>query len=182
MATKPPTPFSPEAVLAALGPLLAVHLGPDGLPSVAVAAGRIAATPARVWAVISDVDHYAGRVPMIHRVRKDGDRVTVGLRFKVAFFSMGFEFVAEERHEDERMLDLRGVSGEPRGLRLGFDLAPHAGGAETLLETHAEFDLLSVGWLAKYFLKHHPEIQYGVFPGVALSLLDSMTRAAEGRR
>jgi carbon monoxide dehydrogenase subunit G len=181
MATKPPSPFSTEAVLAAQGPLLAVHLAPDGLPSVAVAAGRIAATPARVWAVVSDVGHYANRVPMIHRVRKDGDRVTVGLRFKVAFFSMGFEFVAEERHEDGRMLDLRGVSGEPRGLHLRFDLDPLGGGAETLVHTTAELDARSLGWLAKYFLSHLPEIQHGILPGVALALLDSMRRASEER-
>jgi hypothetical protein len=172
--------FSAETILAAPGPLVEVRLGPDGLPAGARAAGRVAAPPARVWSVVSDVGSYVNRVPMIHHVRRDGTRVTVGLRFKVALFSVGFEFVAEARKEEGRTLELLGVSGEPRGLTLGFHLEPLAGGVETLLTTHATFDLHSVGWLAKYFLKHHPEIQYGVFPGVSLSLYDCMRRAAEG--
>jgi carbon monoxide dehydrogenase subunit G len=175
------TTFSPEAVLAAVGPLLQVRLGPDGLPVAAVAVARVAASPARVWAVVSDVASYAGRVPMMHRVRKDGDRVTVGLRFKVSLFSVGFEFVADVRREEERFLEIRGVSGEPRGLRIRFDLTPLAGGAETLVESTAELDARSLGWLAKYFLGHHPEIEHGILPGVALALLDTMRRAAERR-
>lgn len=173
--------FSPDAVLAAPGPLLQIHLGADGLPARASAAARLRAPPARVWAVISDVDGYAGRVPMIHRVRKDGDRVTVSLRFKVALFSVGFAFVADVRPDPERSLEIRGVSGEPRGIVLRFDLAPLSGGAETLVESSAELDVLSLGWLPKYFLGHHPEIQHGILPGVALALLDSMRRAAEPR-
>jgi hypothetical protein len=47
------------------------------------------------------------------------------------------------------------------------------------VRSDAEFEVKSLGWLAKYFLKHHPEIQYGIFPGVALALLDSLKRAAE---
>jgi ribosome-associated toxin RatA of RatAB toxin-antitoxin module len=178
-----PTPFSPEAVQAAPGPLVQIHLGPDGLPAAAIAATRMAATPARVWSVISDVGSYAGRVPMMERVRKDGSRVTVGLRFKVALFSVRFEFVADVRREEGRVLEIEGISGEPRGLRLRFDLTPLAGGAETMVQSTAEIDVLSLGWLAKYFLGHHPEIQHGILPGVALALLDSMRRIveAEGR-
>ena len=174
--------FSPEDVARAPGPLRQIHLGADGLPSAAIAAARIKAPPSRVWALVSDVDHYVGRVPMMDRVRLDGDRVTVGLRFKVALFSVGFQFVADVRKEGERSLEIRGVSGEPRGLKLRFDLAPLADGTETLVETRAELDVRSLGWLAKYFLGHHPEIQHGILPGVALALLDSMRTQAEARR
>lgn len=36
---------------------------------------------------------------------------------------------------------------------------------------------MSLGWLAKYFLRHRPEIQFGVMPGVAVGLLESIRRA-----
>src|SRR4051812_11122267 len=129
------TTFSPEAVLAAAGPLVQVLLGADGLPRAAVAAARVAAPPQALWSVIEDVGGYARRVPMIHRVHRDGDRVTVSLRFKVSLFSTGFEFVADVKRDEERRLDIVGVSGEPRGLKLGFVLEPLADGAETLVET-----------------------------------------------
>src|SRR4051812_2632118 len=88
-------PFSQDVVLAAAGPLLRTRLGPSGAPTGAAATGRIAAPPERVWAVVTDVGAYAGRIPMIHRVRGDGDRVTVDLRFKISLFSVGFGFVAD---------------------------------------------------------------------------------------
>jgi hypothetical protein len=53
------------------------------------------------------------------------------------------------------------------------------GGRETMVHATAEIDVRSLGWLAKYFLGHHPEIQHGILPGVALALLDSMRRIAE---
>lgn len=165
------------------GPLVQVRLGAGGLPIAARAAGRIAAPPERVWAMITDVESYARHVPMMTRVRQQGDRVTVDLGFKVSLFSVGFHFVAEvQKDEAARSLILRGVSGEPRDLRLSFLVEP-CGDEEgaTLLHTSGEFDPLSVGWLAKYFLKHHPEIQVGMFPGVSLSLLGAMKKAAEGR-
>jgi ribosome-associated toxin RatA of RatAB toxin-antitoxin module len=173
--------FSPDTVLAASGPLVHVRLGADSLPCGAVAAARVAAPPRALWSVIEDVAGYTQRVPMIHRVHQHGDRVTVSLRFKVSLFSTGFEFVADVKRDAERRLDIVGVSGEPHGLKLGFVLEPLAGGAETLLETHAEFDIHSLGWLVKYFLKGHPKIQFGVFPGVALSLLDAMRRGVAAR-
>jgi ribosome-associated toxin RatA of RatAB toxin-antitoxin module len=159
-------------------PEIRVRLGNDGLPLGAGARARIERPVARVWSVIADVERYPGRVPMIDRVRRDGDRVTVDLKFKVAFVSVGFQFIATVAYEPERWLELRGVAGEPRGIRLRFDLEPLDGGA-CLLRSEGEFDVFSLGWLAKYFLRHHPEIQYGIYPGVALALLDSVRRAAE---
>jgi hypothetical protein len=145
----------------------------------ASALGRIDRPVTHVWSIIADVAGLAGRVPMVRRVRLDGDRVTVELRFKIALFSVGFQFVAAETHEEPRWLELRWVAGEPRGIRLRFELEPLDDGRACLLRAAGEFDAMSLGWLTKYFLRHHPEIQYGIFPGVALALFDSMRRAAQ---
>jgi len=160
-------------------PVVRVRLAPDGRPLAASAEGRIERPVGRVWEVIADVGRYAERVPMIHRVRRDGDRVTVDLRFKITLFSVGFQFTADATYEEEKWLELRWVAGEPRGIRLRFELEPADEGRATVMRSDGEFDADSLGWLAKYFLRHHPEIQYGIFPGVALALLDSMRRAAE---
>jgi len=160
----------------------AVHVRIDeaGRPRSASAEARIEQPPDRVWAVVSDVARYAERIPMIHRVRVEGDRVTVDLKFRVTLLSVGFQFVAVVTQEPGRWLELRGVAGEPRGIRLRFDLSPLDGGRACTLRSDGEFDVQSLGWLAKYFLRHHPEIEYGIFPGVALALVESMRRAAEG--
>jgi hypothetical protein len=155
-------------------------MGPDGRPTGATAAARIAAPPARVWEVVSDLSGYAERLPMVHRVKRDGDRVQVDLRFKIALFSVGFAFQADARYEAERWLELTWVEGEPRGIVLRFDLHPHADGKETLMYGSGAFDIRSLGWLVKFFLKHHPEIEFGIFPGVALNLIDAMRKAAVG--
>lgn len=155
-----------------------VFHGADGRPARATAVARFDHAPAHVWGVIVDVERYPGRVPMIHRVRRRGDEVAVDLKFRISLLSVGFQFVVAATHEPERWLELRWISGEPRGLRLRFDLEPLDDGRACSVRTEASFDPHSLGWLAKYFLKNHPEIEFGIFPGVALALLDSMRRAA----
>ena len=165
--------------VAGSAPLLQIKVAADQRPIGASAVMRIAAPLARVWQVVSEVDRYAERVPMVSKVRRQGDRVQVDLKFKVALFTAGFEFTADVAMEKERWLELRWVAGEPRGIRLRFELTSIEGGAATLIRGDGEFDAMSLGWLVKFFLKHHPEIQHGIFPGTTLVLLDAMRRAAE---
>jgi len=166
-----------HADLIAHEPLVKISQGADGKPTGATAACRIPAGRARVWEVIQDVERYAGRVPMIHRVRRTDDRVRVDLKFKVALFSVGFSFTADLVYATNEWLHVRYVDGEPRGFELHYRLE-EVGDGETLLHTSTSFDVSSLGWLVKYFLKHHPEIQLGIMPGVALGVLDAIRTAA----
>lgn len=166
---------------------LHVHLDPRGSPNGCTATVRVNATPARVWAVVENPEGLAGLVPMLHRVRRTGDRVTIQLRFRISLFSVGFEFTADSLRSPVipgfpgEWAEVRWVEGEPRDLRLRFDLKPLDDGRQTELRAAAFFDIDSLGWLAKYFLRHHPEIRYGVYPGAALALADGLRREAEGR-
>jgi carbon monoxide dehydrogenase subunit G len=154
-----------------------VRLGPDGKPVGAAASVVIDRPVAKVWAAVADIERYARFLPMVHRARREGDTVTFDLKFRIGFFSTGFQFTADATYEAEKRLELRWKAGEPKGILLRFTLAEHGEGA-TLVEGDGEFDLMSLGWLVKYFLKHHPEIQFGIFPGVALVLIDSLRRAS----
>jgi hypothetical protein len=160
---------------------LTVHLDGRGAPRGCTARVLVEAPPARVWAVVENVEGLAGLVPMLHRVRRTGDRVNIQLRFKIALFSVGFEFTADATRQPGEWAEVRWVDGEPRDLRLRFDLRPLDDGRRTELTAGAFFDIDSLGWLAKYFLRHHPEIRYGVYPGAALALADGLRREAEGR-
>lgn len=103
--------------------------------------------------------------------------MTFDLKFRVGFFSVGFQFTADATYEPEKWLELRWTAGEPKDIRLRFDLAATEDGKACIVHGDGEFDLHSLGWLVKYFLKHHPEIEHGIFPGVALVLIDSLKRA-----
>jgi len=159
------------------GPVVQLVLAPDGTPQSAVAGVRLDATPEQIWALVADLPSYATRVPMVNYCRREGDRVTMGLKFKISLFSAKFEFVADAKYEAGKWLELTWVEGEPRDLRLRFDLYPGARAGETFLYLDARFDVASLGWLVKFFLKHHPEINYGIFPGTALVLIDSIRQA-----
>jgi len=172
-------PFEPSQVAAAAGPLVSVVLGTDGRPVAARAAGAIAAAPARVWETLADPTRFASKVPMIHSARVDGDRVRLDLKFRIALFSVGFRLDTRMSRDEGRWLELRYVAGEPRDTSIRFDLTPAERPDRTVLYTSIAFDIMSLGWLVKAFLKHHPEIQFGVFPGTALSLLDAVRRSAE---
>jgi ribosome-associated toxin RatA of RatAB toxin-antitoxin module len=163
--------------LVASDPLVQVTLNASHQPVGATAACVIPAGRDRVWEVIQDVERYAGRVPMIHRVRRTDDRVRVDLKFKVALFSVGFSFTADLVYAAGEWLAVRYVDGEPRDFQLDYALEELDAG-RTLLHTRTSFDVNSLGWLVKYFLKHHPEIQLGIMPGVALGVLDAIRAAA----
>lgn len=160
-------------------PIIEVEVGADGTPASATATTRVAAPTARVWSHIADVDRYPLFVPMMSKARRDGDRVHVHLKFKISLFSVGFDFVADAKYEEGRWLELRGVSGDIRDLHIRFDLADVDGGST--LKATISFDVFSLGWLSKYFLKHHPEIRYGIFPGCAYGLADSLRQVSEAK-
>ena len=159
------------------GPIVRVRLAADGRPTGAAACARIERPVAQVWAAVADIERYARFLPMVHRARRQGDSVTFELRFRIGFFAVGFQFTAAVTYEAEKWLELRWTAGEPRDIRLRFSLTPTDDGRACQVEGDGEFDLQSLGWLVKYFLKHHPEIQHGIFPGVALVLIDSLRRA-----
>jgi len=161
-------------------PIIEVDVGADGTPASATATTRVGAPAARVWSFIADVDRYPSFVPMLSKVKRDGDRVTVNLKFKITLFSVGFDFIADAKYEEGKWLDLRSIVGDIKDLHIRFDLTDHGDNTSTLKAT-ISFDPFSLGWLSKYFLKHHPEIRYGIFPGCAYGLADSMRQAAEAR-
>jgi ribosome-associated toxin RatA of RatAB toxin-antitoxin module len=181
MPHMPERPFSAEEVLRHPGPLIRLLLDERGEPAGALVGARVEATPARLWTLLDDVESYGGRVPMVHRVERDGDRLALQLRFRIALFSVGFAFDATVHRDPGRRLELRWIQGEPRNAHIRYELDPLDGGKATLLHVAVAFDIDSLGWLAKYFLKHHPEIRFGVLTGAALTLLDAMQRAATGR-
>lgn len=163
------------------GALLRLALAPDGSPVGAIGEMKVNAPLAEVSRVIRDVDRFALRVPMIDRARREGTRVELRLRFKIALFSVKFGLVTEVVTETEDRFELRYVSGEPRDMQLAFQLEPIADGAgnATMVRVAVSYDIMSLGWLVKTFLRHHPEIRFGVYPGTTLTVLDSIRKAAE---
>jgi len=174
-------PYSSATVSATHEPLLAVESTSDGLPVASTAVQVVNASPARVWEIISDPVRFTKRVPMIDHVKVDGDRVRMELRFKVALLSFGFKFECRSVKDEGKAVELHYVHGEPRDANIRFDILPHEDAGKSIVFARIGFDIMSLGWLVKTFLKHHPEIRYGVYPGSALSLLDAVKRTAEGR-
>ena len=161
---------------------VSIRFAENGSPVGATAVARIDRAASDVWPVLVEIERFAGRLPMIHRASRRGDEIVLDLRFKVGLiFSVGFQFVARIVQGPGHRLELRWISGEPRDVLLRFELTALDGEGACLVESEGAFDVMSLGWLAKYFLKHHPEIQFGIFPGVALVLIDSLRRAVEQR-
>lgn len=167
-------PIALESVAHGTDPVVRLQLGARGLPVAACAAGRVEASTERVWSVLSDVSQYAVRVPLIDRVRVNGDTAEFLLRMKLAFFSVSFSFESKIERLAGKTLDLGYLSGEPRNIAIRYDVLPLDDGAASAIFVRIGFEIESLGWLVKFFLKHHPEIQYGVFPGCAVALLESM--------
>ena len=77
-------------------------------------AGSRTKTAAQVWATIYDIERFAHYLPMVSQARRRGDVVTFDLKFRIGFFSVGFEFTVAAKYEAEKWLDLSWTAGEPR--------------------------------------------------------------------
>jgi len=167
-------------VAAAPGPIVCALFNADGRPYGAVGGRIIDAPVSRVWKLVADLDLMPRRIPLVHSVAIDGDRATIQLRLKVAVLTFKFGFTARLTSEPERFIRFQYLSGDPRDLDLRFDVAP-AQGDRSIVHAGIVFDPDSLGWLASYFLRHHPEIRHGVHPGSVLTILDAIRAAASTR-
>ena len=149
----------------------------DAKPFGARAQAHILAPPERVWQLLTSFERYPEKVPMIHSALVEGDQVTLALRFRMGIFSTTFQFRAHIEREEGRRLALRWIEGLPRNIFVAFELEPDAGG--TRLKCEISYDIQSLGWVVKYFLKHHPEMALGSYAGTALVLVDAVRKAAE---
>jgi ribosome-associated toxin RatA of RatAB toxin-antitoxin module len=152
------------------------------MPIAATAMRRMDASPKRIWNLVTDVEGYAARVPLIERVNIRGDLAEFRLRFGLALFSARFSFQSTIHKVEERSLVLSYQSGEPKDLTIEYVIDPIPDRPDAaLLAVYIGFDVGSVGWLARFFLKHHPEIQYGIHAGCALALVESIHKALKNQ-
>lgn len=178
--------------LGAEGILNHVEQAPDGtlLRSVAVAL-----VDAPLNKVVSEVQRIRTRrggflrdVNIINRVTflgEEGDRLRIRLelRYRFFLFRTKFQVDADVTVGEGGSLDLVGTSGKPQGLRAHFRARPvvvDPGGPEqTLVFCSLRFDVHSLGWLVDYFLRHHPEIELGVFSATAPVIVLTLKEAVE---
>ena len=112
-----------------------------------------------------------------------GDRLRVRLTLKYRFVILRFKFQVDADAEvgENGRLDLYGISGKPKGLRAHFRLQPVADGKQTLIYCSLRFEVRSLGWLVDYFLRHHPEIELGVFSATAPVIVLTLKEHVENR-
>jgi ribosome-associated toxin RatA of RatAB toxin-antitoxin module len=167
----------------ASGPLLRLLF--DGERPRAAAALMAVNAPAEVlWSIVGNIDSFPKLINMVHSVRHldanaDGvDVVKVNLRFKMAFFSTKFDFVATRETTGERRVEVNYVSGKVRDVAIEIEVLD-IDAEHSVLRCHVGFDPLSLGWLVKVFLRHHPEIEWGLHTGSVMSIASAACAAAE---
>lgn len=124
-------------------------------------------------------------VNMIHKfkvLKDDGDKLRVRIDMRYRYFVLSFKFhiIADVFVREGGRLDLHAVDGKVKDLAIHFRLRPVNDGRETLFFCSMYYDVSSLGWLVDYFLKHHPEIELGVFSGsapiITLALKETVER------
>jgi ribosome-associated toxin RatA of RatAB toxin-antitoxin module len=107
--------------------------------------GTVAATPAVVWRILTDYDHFADYLPNLKSVRvvsRDGDRVIVeqlgAARF--LFFSQTIRVKVQVHERAPDRIDLSLVDGDMKVYRASWELIPLPGGAGTRLVYNATIE------------------------------------------
>ncbi len=167
-------------------PLIELHRDARGKSTGARAWARTEAKPEQCKAALdrlsteADFGKFVEHIPMVREIRREGDLFRIELQFKVTVVSARFGAQTRVVRESDNALRMDYVDGEPKGLRLRFAYSsPQELGGAALLHTESFFDPDSLGWLAKYFLKHHPEIRDGAQTGTAVAIIDALRSAIE---
>jgi hypothetical protein len=143
---------------------------------------KVAVSPQQIRAAFDRIEKegsfkgFVEHIPMVRDLRRERDHMAIELQFKVAIVSVRFGATMRLVREGPDAVRFDFIDGEPRDLSLRF--AGHAleGGA-SLLEVGVGFDIDSLGWLTKYFLRHHPEIRDGAHAGTAVAIVEALRAA-----
>ena len=166
------------------GPLVRIFCNEEGKPRSASSLQLVQAPVDTLWQVVRDPTAFPTFVNMVDSVQRlppgpDGEeQLRVNLRFKITLFSAKFHFVAQVHRAEAQIVDLRYVSGKVRDVNIRFEVAP-VDDQRSLLLCYIGFDQTSLGWLVKIFIRHHPEIDWGVHAGSTMSVSSSVRAAAE---
>jgi len=180
------------AVLAELckhGILSHAEVDDNGKYKRSVAVALIRAPVDKVVHAVEQVRQHDGGflndVNMIHKfkiLKDDGDKLRVRIDMRYRYFVLSFKFhiIADVFVREGGRLDLHAVDGKVKDLAIHFRLRPANEGKHTLFFCSMYYDVSSLGWLVDYFLKHHPEIELGVFSGsapiITLALKETVER------
>lgn len=178
--------------LGAEGILNHVEQAPDGTLLRSVAVALVDAPLEKVVDQVQRIrTHRGGFLRDVNIVNKvtflgeEGDRLRIRLElcYRFFLFRAKFQVDADVTVDDKGSLNLVGVSGKPQGLRAHFRAQPvvidEGGPEQTLVYCSLRFDVHSLGWLADYFLRHHPEIELGVFSATAPIIVLTLKEAVE---
>ena len=168
------------------GSVVRVFQNSLGKPYKASALIIIDASAESVWQRVWDLDSLPAFIEMVEsfqtlKSHDDKELVRVNLRFKIAFFSARFHFVARVRRLSQRYLELSYHSGKVRDVLIRFEVKGLQDGRSVLLCLVA-FDPNSLGWLVNVFIKHHPEIEWGIHAGSAMSIADAVRTMVQQTR
>lgn len=170
-------------------PLIELLRGPDGRATGARAWGLIDATPEKCKDALdrigqeAEFSKFVRHIPMVKEIRRERDLFVIELQFKVSLISVKFGAKTRVVRESDNALRMDYVSGEPAGLslRFAYETPPELGG-KALLAVSSAYDADSLGWLAKHFLKNHPEIRDGAQTGTAVAIVEALRTAIEQQR
>jgi hypothetical protein len=175
-------------------PAMTLIVPPSRNPVIELLRGGATATGARAFArvnadldkIVSTLDKverqgsfadFVRHIPMVRELKRDGDRFTIELQFKVTILSVRFGAKMRATRESREALRFDYIEGEPEALSLRF--AGHKLEDKALLQIDVAYDADSLGFLAKYFLKNHPEIRDGAYAGTAISIVEALRTAIE---
>lgn len=180
--------MSDEIIPQSRFPLIELQRDGRGRASGARAWARIDRDGAACKAALDQIEHEASfakfvtHIPMVREIKREGALMRIDLQFKVAIVSVKFGAKTRLIRESENAVRMDYVEGEPAGLslRFAYSTPPELAG-KALLSISSAYDADSLGWLAKNFLRHHPEIRDGAQAGTAVAIVEALRKAIEDR-
>ena len=167
----------------ARNPVVELLRSPTGISSGARAFARVDAPVSALQVAFDRIEkdgsfaEFVKHIPMVRELKRNGDRFRIELQFRMSILSVRFGASMRLVRETPYAVRFDYIEGEPERLSLRF--AAHELDGRSLLQIDVGYDIDSLGWLAKHFLRHHPEIRDGAHTGTAVAIVEALRHAVE---
>lgn len=174
--------FKPLVPLLQKGELSLVESYRSGRLRQVTVVALVKATPAKVWRVLTDYEHYVEFMPNLDEIeitKREGADVVIAYELEVPGPNMDYTLI--HHHVPKTRIDVT-LADDEGDIQTGawrWELIPHQNGSQTILVYSLYTDVRESSWVLRQIMKSQPSLEHGLNVATGLVTVRAIMKRAE---
>ena len=174
--------FNPLVPLLQKGELSLVESYRSGRLRQVTVVALVKATPAKVWRVLTDYEHYVEFMPNLDEIeitKREGADVVIAYELEVPGPNMDYTLI--HHHVPMTRIDVT-LADDEGDIQTGawrWELIPHQNGSQTILVYSLYTDVRESSWVLRQIMKSQPSLEHGLNVATGLVTVRAIMKRAE---